>query len=150
MKIFQVDDRGRINLQQVKDLPVENCKFLSSRSALHHQSNTRKRNVELHFSRLLENTERRGAYAPSRCYVADQGSITIKFINIHQVSPLPVIHVRYSGYFIVKAFLSIKLIFLLWIDSLVYFHKKGQKRIMRQRGKLKALAGICEFHLSYF
>ena len=48
MKIFQVDDRGRINLQQVKDLPVENCKFLSSRSAVHHQSNTRKRNVELH------------------------------------------------------------------------------------------------------
>ena len=35
-------------------------------------------------------------------------SIMIKFINIHQVSPLPVIHVRYSGYFIVKAFLSIK------------------------------------------
>ena len=68
-------------------------------------------------------TQRRGAYVPSRCYVDDQGSTMIKFINIHQVSPLQVIHVRYSGYFIVKAFLSIKLIFLLWIDSLVYFHK---------------------------
>ena len=52
----------------------------------------------------------------------------IKFINIHQVSPsLPVMHVRYPGYFIVKAFLSIKLIFLLWIDSLAYFHKKRSK-----------------------
>ena len=127
MKIFQVDDRGRINLQQVKDLPVENCKFLSSRSALHHQSNTRKRNVELHFSRHLENTERRGAYAPSRCYVADQGSITIKFINIHQVSPLPVIHVRYSGYFIVKAFLSIKLIFYCGLIHWCIFIKKVKR-----------------------
>ena len=75
MKTFQVDDRGGINFQQVKDLPVENCKFLSSRSAVHYQSNTRKRNVELHFSRHLENTERSELMQPPGDKLMTKGTL---------------------------------------------------------------------------